>query len=106
MYDAVNPSRPRARQRTRPDPNRLVAMTQVTLERAAAIAILKIDRPPANAMTVELLDEIVAALRAVELDLPGALVITGREGFFSAGVDLKEVPRYGPAEQRRSVEGI
>jgi enoyl-CoA hydratase len=77
-----------------------------TLERSDGIAILKLDRPPANAMSVELLEEIVAALRAIERDLPGALVLSGREGFFSAGVDLKAVPGYGPGEQRRMVEGI
>jgi enoyl-CoA hydratase len=33
-------------------------------------------------------------------------VIAGREGFFSAGVDLKVVPGYGPDEHRRMVDGI
>jgi enoyl-CoA hydratase len=81
-------------------------VSYTTVERSDGIAILKIDRPPANAMTVELLEELVAALRAVEVDPPGALVLSGREGFFSAGVDLKAVPDYGPGEQRRMVEGI
>lgn len=67
---------------------------------------MTIDRPPANAMSLELLEEIVAGLRSVESDPPAALVVAGREGFFSAGVDLKAVPGYGPDEQRRSVEGI
>ena len=81
-------------------------MSHATLERGEQIAILRIDRPPANAMSLELLDDVVAALRAVDRDPPRALVLTGREGFFSAGVDLKAVPGYGPEEQRRSVEGI
>jgi enoyl-CoA hydratase len=81
-------------------------MPHVSLERSEQVAVLKIDRPPANAMSLELLDDVVAALRAVEGDPPRALVLTGREGFFSAGVDLKAVPDYGPDEQRRSVEGI
>ena len=34
------------------------------------------------------------------------MVITGREGFFSAGVDLKLAPTLGPDEQRAMVEGI
>jgi enoyl-CoA hydratase len=78
----------------------------VTLERSGEIAVVKLDRPPANAMTVELLDELVATLRSLERDPPPALVLSGREGFFSAGVDLKAVPGYGPDEQRRMVEGI
>jgi enoyl-CoA hydratase len=77
-----------------------------TVERSDGVAILSADRPPANAMTIELLDEVVAALHAVEADLPAALVLAGREGVFSAGVDLKAVPGYGPEEQRRMVEGI
>jgi enoyl-CoA hydratase/carnithine racemase len=81
-------------------------MAHTKLGRAGEIAILTIDRPPANAMSVELLDELVAELRAVAADPPGALVLSGREGFFSAGVDLKAVPGYGPDEQRRSVEAI
>jgi len=81
-------------------------MPHVSIDRAGAIAILAIDRPPANAMNVELLDDLVAALRELEEEPPGALVLAGREGFFSAGVDLKAVTGYGPEEQRRSVEGI
>ncbi|HXD55152.1 MAG TPA: enoyl-CoA hydratase/isomerase family protein [Solirubrobacteraceae bacterium] len=81
-------------------------MAHVTLDRTDGIATMTIDRPPANAMSLELLEEIVATLRSVESDPPAALVIAGREGFFSAGVDLKAVPGYGPDEQRRSVEGI
>jgi len=77
-----------------------------TIERTGAVAILTVDRPPANAMNVELLDDVVAALREVEAGPPQALVLAGREGFFSAGVDLKAVPGYGPEEQRRAVEGI
>jgi enoyl-CoA hydratase len=81
-------------------------MSHVTVERSGGIAVLKVDRPPANAMTVELLDALVAALRAVVADPPGALVLAGREGFFSAGVDLKAVPGYGDDDQRRMVQGI
>jgi enoyl-CoA hydratase len=81
-------------------------MPHTTLESSGPLATLTIDRPPANAMNVELLDDLLAALAEVEQDPPGALVLAGREGFFSAGVDLKAVPRYGPDEQRRSVEAI
>jgi enoyl-CoA hydratase len=82
-------------------------MTAYTrLERSGVVTVLTIDRPPANAMSIELLEEVVAALHEVERDPPGALVLTGREGFFSAGVDLKAVPGYGPDEQRRMVDGI
>jgi enoyl-CoA hydratase/carnithine racemase len=70
------------------------------------VALLEIDRPPANAIDVALLDELVAAFERIPLDPPRGLVISGRVGFFSAGVDLKVVPHYGPEEQRRMVSGI
>jgi enoyl-CoA hydratase len=78
----------------------------VTLTERDGVALLAADRPPANAMDVELLDELVAAVERLATDVPPALVVAGRPGFFSAGVDLKTVPGYGPAEQRRMVEGI
>lgn len=81
-------------------------MTHVKLDRFDGLAIIEIDRPPANAMSLELLDELVAALAEIAGDPPAALVLSGREGCFSAGVDLKAAPDYGPDEQRRSVAAI
>jgi enoyl-CoA hydratase/carnithine racemase len=70
------------------------------------VVLVTADRPPANAMDVELLSDLVAAFEAVAADPPAALVLAGREDFFSAGADLKAVPAYGPDEQRAMVEGI
>jgi enoyl-CoA hydratase/carnithine racemase len=70
------------------------------------LMLLEFDRAPANAMDLSLLGELSARLDALALDPPRALVLAGRHGFFSGGVDLKAVPGYGPAEQRRMVEGI
>jgi enoyl-CoA hydratase len=70
------------------------------------LALLQIDRPPANAIDLALLDELVGALERIPVDRPRALVIAGRAGFFSAGINLKTVPHYGPGEQRRMVSGI
>src|SRR6478735_8322216 len=82
-------------------------MAQVTVqERDDGVLLLTADRPPANAMDVTLLDELVQALGAVAESPPAALVLAGREGFFSAGADLKLVPTYGDADQRRMVTGI
>src|SRR6476469_6715260 len=82
-------------------------MPQVTLQqRDGGVALLTADRPPANAMDVTLLDELVAALDGIAADPPAALVLAGREGFFSAGADLKLVPTYGDTEQRRMVNAI
>lgn len=78
----------------------------VTVERVDGIAVIRVDRPPANAINVELLAELVSELERFAADPPSALVLAGRQGFFSAGVDLKLVPTYGPDEHRFMVAGI
>jgi enoyl-CoA hydratase len=71
-----------------------------------SVAVVAVDRPPANAMDVTLLADLVAAIDEIAADPPRALVLAGRPGFFSAGADLKAVPTYGAAEQRDMVGGI
>jgi enoyl-CoA hydratase len=78
----------------------------VTLTRSDRVAVLKMDRPPANAMDTGLLAEVVAALGEAAAHPPAALVIAGNDGFFSAGADLKAVPGYGADEQREMVHAI
>jgi enoyl-CoA hydratase len=70
------------------------------------VTVVTLDRPPANAMDVELLGDLVGAVEAVAQQAPRAVVLAGRPGFFSAGADLKAVPGYGADDQRRMVEGI
>ena len=78
----------------------------ITTETQGDVAIVRVDHPPANAMNPELL----YAGRAVAAELreadPGAVVIVGRERFFSAGVDLKVAPTLDADGQRDMVEGI
>ena len=81
-------------------------MSQISVTDDDGVATLTADRPPANAMDVTLLGELVAAVEQVAADPPAALVLAGRPGFFSAGADLKAVPSYGAGEQRAMVEGI
>lgn len=78
----------------------------VSVETRDAVKLVRVDRPPANAINLELLDELVRVLEVLCAEAPAAVVIAGREGFFSAGVDLKAVPAYGPDEHRRMVSGI
>ena len=68
------------------------------------VAIFRLNRPPANAIDLEFANQIEAAFA----DLIGtgagrAIVVTGTGACFSAGLDLKQVPRYSPAEQRAMV---
>jgi len=81
-------------------------VSQVTTTRDDGVATVVADRPPANAMDVTFLHDVVAAIEEVAADPPAAVVLAGRPGFFSAGADLKAVPGYGPDDQRAMVEGI
>jgi enoyl-CoA hydratase len=67
---------------------------------------VRIDRPPANALDLDLLaegDEVRQRLVAAE---PAAVVLTGRDKFFSAGMDLKAAPGMSTGEQRNTVDRI
>jgi enoyl-CoA hydratase len=81
-------------------------MGHVSLAERDGVAVLTVDRPPANAMDLALLGDLVEAIEGLAAAVPPALVLAGREGFFSAGADLKAVPGYGPAEQRGMVDAI
>src|SRR3954469_138390 len=78
----------------------------IHIERSGDVAVVRIDRPPANALDLDLLAEGHAVRERLVSEEPGAVVITGRERFFSAGMDLKAVPELSPAEQRQTVDGI
>src|SRR5215212_2483711 len=78
----------------------------VQVEQHGDVALVRIDRAPANAMDLELLDAANAAREELGSASPGAVVLTGRDGFFSAGVDLKAVPTLSAREQRDMVAGI
>jgi len=81
-------------------------MAFVRTETRDETTVVTIDRPPANAMDIALLEEVSRALEGVAAHPPAALVIAGRPGCFSAGADLKAVPGYGPDERRRMVDEI
>jgi enoyl-CoA hydratase/carnithine racemase len=78
----------------------------IHIEEAGDVAVVRIDRPPANALDLDLLAEGHAVRERLAGEEPGAVVITGRERFFSAGMDLKAAPELSPSEQRATVDGI
>jgi enoyl-CoA hydratase len=66
--------------------------------------VLRIDRPPANAIDLDLAIEFATALEGVETtDGIGALIVTGAGNCFSAGLDLKVLPTYDRAQQQAMV---
>ncbi len=79
----------------------------IRVESTDGIALVRFERPPANAIELESatkLEETLARLEAE--DGTRAVVLTGHGEFFSAGLDLKVVPTYGPEKQRTMVMAI
>ncbi len=81
-------------------------MDHVKVESRDGTAIVRIDRPPANAMNPELVEEIIAVTGDLAAAAPDAVVIVGRDGFFSAGLDLNLVPTLDPNGQAEMIMGI
>ena len=78
----------------------------IHIEEAGDIAVVRIDRPPANALDLDLLAEGHEVRERLAGEEPGAVVIVGRDRFFSAGMDLKAAPTLSPPQQRATVDGI
>ncbi len=63
----------------------------VRLDEAQGIARITLDRPPANVLSVELMQELVAALESLEYRREAKLVVLQGAGkYFSAGFELGE----------------
>jgi len=67
------------------------------------VAQVTLDDGKVNAMGPAFFAGLGAALDRAEKERPGALVITGRAGFFSAGLDLKLLPTLPPDELRQAM---
>ncbi len=76
------------------------------IEQDGEVTVVRIDRPPANALDADLQSEGVAVLSKLRAAEPAAVVVTGRDGFFSAGVDLKLAPDLDAAAQRATVDSM
>lgn len=60
------------------------------------IAVLSLDRGRSNAINSEMVSELHQMIRNIENDDSIAgLILTGKDGFFSAGLDLIELYNYG-----------
>lgn len=74
----------------------------VATERIGRVAVIRLDRPRANALSLELLAELEVAIAALAENLPGAIVVRGTERIFSAGADITE---FGGTERAAEVAG-
>jgi len=70
----------------------------VRIERDDAVATIRLDRPPANALSREVALELSDAARAVATDGTRAVVIWGGERIFAAGADIRAMADLGPDE--------
>ncbi len=80
------------------------ATTRIRLTIADDVARLTLDDGRANAMGGAFLAELASRLDEVEASPARSVVVFGRDGFFSGGLDLKELP-YLPPEELTAVSG-
>lgn len=82
-------------------------MIHVRIDRRGKVGVLTLDRPPVNAIDLEILKEAEEALEDLfSDDSVGAILFTGAGGCFCAGVDLKIVPAYDRERQREYVDRV
>src|SRR5437764_11281898 len=71
----------------------------VTLDRRSdGVAVVQLDRPKMNALSLALLQQLESVAQKLTDDPPGAVVVWGGERIFAAGADISEFG--GPAEAR------
>src|SRR5262245_61269977 len=71
----------------------------VSVERRAdGVAVMRIDNPKVNALSMSVLGQIEAAAIALTDEPAGAVVITGGDRVFAAGADISEFTGGSPAK--------
>jgi len=67
------------------------------------VAVVRLNRPPVNALNHELITELLACLKTHETDpAVGCIVLTGSAKAFAAGADIKEMVNRSFSEFRQS----
>jgi enoyl-CoA hydratase/carnithine racemase len=73
-----------------------MAVTFVTVERRPdGVALIRLDRPKANALSAAVLGQLQAAAGELRDDPPGAVVLWGGRRIFAAGADIVELDDSG-----------
>jgi enoyl-CoA hydratase len=79
----------------------------IDVVRHGKVALVTLRRPPANALNIELTEEITSVFRDIgQDDEVKSVVLTGHGKSFCAGVDLKIVPAFDQGDQRRMVNAL
>jgi len=66
------------------------------VRRADGVALVRLDRPKANALSIDLLVQLRAVAEDLAADPPGAVVIWGGDRIFAAGADIGELANTQP----------
>ena len=70
--------------------------------RADGVAVVRLDRPRANALSIDMVRQLTVAAEELAEDPPGAVVVWGGRVLFAAGADITELTTEGgeliPAE--------
>jgi enoyl-CoA hydratase len=84
-----------------------MAGNRIDVAHHGSVAIVTLKHPPANAMSLELTEEIAAVFERLGRDSSlRALVLSGQGNCFCAGLDLKAVPKFDVADQRRLLNAL
>lgn len=79
----------------------------VEIENQDGIRLVTLKRPPVNALNLALVRELGLAIQVARDDSAcKALVLTGLDGVFSAGIDTRELPGYDAATRALMLRSI
>lgn len=85
----------------------LFTAEHVTLTLDAGVATLLLHRPPMNALSRQVQDQIAEAARAaVNHDGVRAVIVTGGDSVFAAGADIKQMAQWDRPTAMREVDGL
>ena len=78
------------------------ALRHLTVARAGGVATVVLDRPPVNAVDLDVIDEFLWVVAELAVDRASrAVVLTGRERRFCAGADIAMLQDLSPEHHRR-----
>jgi len=81
--------------------------TFVRLEVDDGVGVIRLDRPPANAIGLQMGEELLGAIREADTTpAVGAIVVWGGPKIFAAGADVRAMATWGPEEVRPSVDAL
>jgi len=81
-------------------------MTLIEADEDDHVVVLRLHHGKAHALDTELCRELTARMEDARLDGAGAVVLTGRDGMFSAGVDLRRLSEGGAAYVREFLPAL